>query len=628
MKNILILLLLPLCIWANKPEYAAHLISEELKKDANAVIRRNVIEFDVRTPGKAHFKQQMAVTRLNSKAAYDDLYINYSNYIKIDHLEINVYDASGKLIRKVKKNEIEDISASGNSTIAQDYRLKYLDLSYGNYPYTIEYKYEKTYSEIIFYPDWSVQRFRTAVEFSQYTLKTPSDIEVQYKLHNLDITPSKKTVQDKTTQVFQVKNLTAVVPEYHMPESKKRLALGLFAPSKFEIEGYEGDMTSWESIGRFFYELNRGRDQLSQAMVAEVKTLTREAKTDKEKIDILYRYIQENMRYVSIQLGIGGWQAFNAQYVEQNKFGDCKALSNFMKAMLRVVNIDAYLAVVYAGRTVPYDVSPDFALPMFNHMILHVPSSDYWLECTSSDSPPNYLGTFTTDRNVLLLTEEGGKLVRTPKYTAETNFEHHHTYIQVDEKGQAQVQDSIEFGGLDYDYYQSFMVSHKGKAEQQKQYLEDSDLPQSELTNLNIELQKDKAIGRLQSDINVPRYASRSGKRLFVPVNLNNLYTVIPDANNARINPVLLRNSYIERDTILIQLPTTARIESLPKAVNLTSDYGSYQLELEANGTEVRCIRYLKVLGQEIPAEQYNDWRDFCKKIARKDKAKIVAVMD
>ncbi|NJK82774.1 MAG: transglutaminase domain-containing protein [Saprospiraceae bacterium] len=106
--------------------------------------------------------------------------------------------------------------------------------------------------------------------------------------------------------------------------------------------------------------------------------MTEEAKSNKEKIAILYRFLQDNMRYVSVQLGIGGWQTYDAQYVEQNKYGDCKALSNFMKAMLKTLDIPAYTAAVYGdSRGVPLEAEEDFSFPLFNHVIYIFPMKKY-----------------------------------------------------------------------------------------------------------------------------------------------------------------------------------------------------------------------------------------------------------
>src|SRR5690606_36041786 len=102
--------------------------------------------------------------------------------------------------------------------------------------------------------------------------------------------------------------------------------------------------------------------------------------------------------------------------VAVNNYGDCKALSNYMKALLKEAQIPSQLVIVKAGKN--KDLWADFsAIGQANHMILCVPmvKDTVWLECTSQRNPYNYLGSFTGDRNVILVSDEGGKVVKTPK---------------------------------------------------------------------------------------------------------------------------------------------------------------------------------------------------------------------
>lgn len=128
--------------------------------------------------------------------------------------------------------------------------------------------------------------------------------------------------------------------------------------------------------------------------------------------------MQENTRYVANEYGLAGWQTFEASEVARLNYGDCKGLSNYMKALLNVVNIPSHLVVVNAGEDNTQKVDPDFVSNRFNHMILCVPQSNVtiWLECTSTTNAPGYLGAFTHSRKALILTEEGGYLVQTPHY--------------------------------------------------------------------------------------------------------------------------------------------------------------------------------------------------------------------
>ena len=67
------------------------------------------------------------------------------------------------------------------------------------------------------------------------------------------------------------------------------------------------------------------------------------------KVAVLYNYLQQNTHYVGIQLGIGGWQTYDAAYVATKKYGDCKALSNFMISLLKEAGIKGHAVVIKGG---------------------------------------------------------------------------------------------------------------------------------------------------------------------------------------------------------------------------------------------------------------------------------------
>ena len=108
------------------------------------------------------------------------------------------------------------------------------------------------------------------------------------------------------------------------------------------MDGNDGDLTSWKNFGNWYYNLCKGVVNLSDETKNTLKEMVKNAANDKEKMKIIYKYLQANFRYVSIQLGIGGYKPFDAAFVNQKKYGDCKALSNYMKACLDAIGINSY----------------------------------------------------------------------------------------------------------------------------------------------------------------------------------------------------------------------------------------------------------------------------------------------
>ena len=626
MRLVFLLTLLPLLVAAqDEPTYNTFLIPAELLVDADAVIRSREFNLTVSAPDEAILYEKRVVTLLNNKSDYDKLILFYDSFNKIGRIRGSLYDAGGRFIRDVEKKEVNDQSAINDFSIYEDNRVRYVDVSYDRFPYTVVFEYEMKYHDLRGYPDWDIQQFNTAVERSSCTLSLPEDIKLYYKAMNINLLPTER--QEKKNHVYhwQVSNLRAVKKEPYGPSQYELLPTVLLSPGVFEADRYTGSMASWKDFGRFQYDLAKGRDELSSDLKSRVRELTAHLGTQQEKIAALYRYLQENTRYVSVQLGIGGWQPFDAGYVEKNKFGDCKALSNFMKALLQEAGIPAYTVLVKYGDDY-LDLSEDFATSAFNHMIVYVPSPSTWLECTSNSLPPNYLGTGTDDREVLLVTEQGGKLARTPALPPAGNLAATYADISLKYTGEAVIRVHSKLSGSLHEWYRG-AAENLSPEELQKEIQKKSAFPQAYYNKLNVRSQKDTPEASLDYEVQVPQFGSKAAKRFFLPVNPVNALHDVPPANDKRIHAVVVKEGYVEQDTILLHLPDGYNVESIPSEnTAISTEFGSYSGRIIREERTLLFVRRLEVLPVRLPAERYTEWRNFYRDVAKADGMKVVLV--
>ena len=609
------------------PQYPVSEIPETLLKDAKAVVRSEVQSFEVETAAKATHRYKLAVTILKEGHAWTDFVVPYNQWCKVTNIRARFYDAEGKLIRKMEKDEIRDRASHDGVSIYSDSRMKHVESSYGVLPYTFELEYEVKHTGLRSYPDWDTQaRYFTAVQQSEYTLITPLSILAHFKAYNTDIKPVESQTSKEKTLKWTASNLAAVKSEPYCPPATHVLPWVAISPSTFELDGKKGSMTDWKSFGKFLYDLNKNRDAISLPLAAKIKEITASATNNKEKISLIYQYMQKNTRYVSVQLGIGGWQTYDANYVETNKYGDCKALSNFMKALLKVVGIDATLAIVRAGDNREQSPTEDFCTSAFNHMILFVPSENTWLECTSQDAPTGYLSDFTEGRRVLLITEDGGKLVKTPSSSIQSNTQVSKTEIILDENGGATLKNALLLRGSLHDSWRQ-MVKQYSKEEFQKGFQSSMKLPAFTIKTLDIQPSDVNPELSLNYEVTMAKFASKAATRLFVPINTHNPFDDTPSPTEKRLLPIEIGgDGYSENDEITISLPEGYDVESIPtKAFNLTSDFGSYVGSVEKLGdNKLLFKRQIEIRPVHLPADRFNDLRDFYKKMQQADGMKVV----
>ncbi|MEO1627243.1 MAG: DUF3857 domain-containing protein, partial [Bacteroidota bacterium] len=610
------------------PEYAVLLIPAELRANANAVIRNEEITFEIKSSSETITRVRRAVTIFSDKSYLKELRQYYnSEFTKLGKTKAVIYDAMGQEVQKLGRKDWQDFSDSEGSLYSSS-RVRYLPVAYSRYPFTIEFEYSETSQKWPFYPFWTVQRYNTSVEKSTYHVRHSKAYSFRYQLRNSDVQAEEITEDDTQVTRWTFEQLPAIAQEAYSPPMSEVLPCIILTPQQFWLGEQTGNMTSWESYGLFMNRLNAQADNMSDQMVQEVKNMTQDAETDKEKIAILYRYLQENMRYVSVQLGVGGWKSFDAKYVEENKYGDCKALTWFMKAMLDKVGITSYPTLVQAG-DIYYEVEDSFISPRFNHVFLYVPSEKYWLECTSNYNPVNYLGDWTANRNVLVLTEKGGQLQKSPNYTGRNNLEQHKARIRIAPEGSASIENTVLLTGPSQDVHRAYK-NRKGEEEIRDWFVSErlDNLPSVRLQELKIHCDADYPTTTVSYKLEVARYASKAGKRIFLPINCLNVMGSVPPVDDDRKHPIVVRNSYLEKNNFVIDLPEGYAVESMPKEeILIETPYGRYQLKVRKKGErQIECERKLNIQSVNLPATEYNDFRKFYKQVAKMDKAKIVLV--
>lgn len=611
-----------------KLKYSFSDIPDELLKDSKAVVREDITRFEIFDKGSGKSYIKYAVTILNKKAdSYAEVRTGYDKLRKINTINGRIYDKTGRLIRQLKSKDIEDYSSFDGFSIYTDNRMKYFDLRYAEYPYTIEYEVVKEYEGLLSLPGWvPFSGFNISSQQSSLEIIAPEDYDVRYLELNIDPTANTKIVDGKKIVSWEFESFEAIEREPRMPFLQHILPTVIAAPSDFEMEGYEGSMKDWASFGLWEKQLNDGRDILPAEQVTKIKSLIDSGSSRMGIVRTLYEYLQSNTRYISIQLGIGGWQTFPATDVASKGYGDCKALSNYMKSMLKSVDIDSYYTLVKAGRNTT-NINKDFPSIQFNHMILCVPNyqDTIWLECTSQDNPFGFLGRFTGDRDVLVINDTGGGIAHTKVYEIENNIQNQNTNVILNENGSATVSFYTAGKGLQYENYSALLDI--GESDQKKWLYKNLDFPSFEIIDFKFD-QKKHIIPEVSANINVSinRFASVSGKRLFFQPNVVNKTRTISIPQKERIYDFVLNYPFEDIDSVQILIPKGFHLEYTPDKTSIESPYGYYESKAFSEEGKISYIRKFSLVKGTFPPEEYMNYVKFINKVAKADKSKLVLV--
>lgn len=611
--------------------YAVTNIPAALLKGANVVKRMEDVRYELKGLRSVVYSYKYAYTILNEAGQrYAELAVGYDKLRKVSNIEGALYDAAGIQLKKVKGKEINDYSAMSDISLYDDHRVKVHDFNYRSFPYTVVYEVEMEFNNTFIIPSWRpVSSEEMAVEQSAYTFVSPENYVLRYKAFNYNSEPVTKTEKGIKGYRWEVKNLAAVSRPFASPLWNELTPVIYFAPSEFEIEGYKGNASSWTEFGKFQLQLNEGRDKLPPAVLQKVTELTQGLASPEEKVKRLYEYMQQNTRYISVQLGIGGLQPFEASFVAQKGYGDCKALSNYMYSLLKAAGIKSHYSWIRGGYSQDDRfVMEDFPYDVFNHIVLCVPMAKdtMWLECTSQTDPAGYMGGFTGNRKALVITEEGGKLLSTPRYDVDENRQVRRISGTVDEEGNLSVKVGSRYSGVQQDYYSSF-VNRLTKDEVKKRLNETLDFSTYEIGNFSYRLHKAK-VPDVEEElaISVANYATVTGKRLFILPNIMSRDGKRITASEERTVDYVFDNPYTDIDTIEINLPAGYQLEAVPPAVNVQTKYGQYTAHAKVEGSTILYYRKFQIVAGRFPAKEGAAIAEFYNTVYKSDRSRMVFV--
>lgn len=616
--------------WAGEGEYAVSRISPVLLKGANAVLRLEEMRFKINSTKETVLENHYVITILNENGDYwAEFSEYYDKHQQIESVEGVLYDAWGKQLKRIKKKDLEDLSGVSDGSLMDDNRIKRHNFYYKVYPYTIEYTIETTNKSTLFFPSWVPQgRERLSVEKSSISIVCPPNYQFRYKAFNYDKGPVVTQEKNYTVSTWSATNMPAIERELYSPMWHELTTMVIFGPTEFQMDDYKGNMANWQDFGKFVHSLRQGRDQLPDNVKQAVHGIADGIKNPVEKIARLYEYMQKNTRYISIQLGIGGWQPFDAKYVATKGYGDCKALTNYMYSILKEAGITSYYAVIRAGKNANY-ITDDFPSQQFNHVILCAPLSkndSVWLECTSQTMPAGYLGDFTSDRYALLVDETGGKLVRTPKYGMKENLQTRNIKAKLQDNGTLNINADTRYTGMQQDDIHG-MINHLSR-EKVKEYLHKQmdfstyDINQFDYKELKASL---PAISELLN-ITVSNYATITGKRLFIVPNIMTRSGRKLSLDSTRKYDIQLGYEYKDVDSVEIELPKGYEPEAMPQPVSVNGKFGNYSCSVKLKDNKLYYYRTIEHNGGRYPAKEYEDLVKFYDAIYKADRSRVVLV--
>ena len=544
--------------------------------------------------------------------------------------------AQGKDFEVREKDSAEvALPAVPGSELISDLKVKVLRIPAPDPGNLVGWEYEQEDRPFVLQRVWSFQR-EVPVREAHYSLQLPEGWE--YKAWWLNAAETAPTKQANNAWEWTLRDVKALESEESMPPLRGvsgQMILNVLAPAG--TAGAQA-LTDWKAIGNWYGGLQRSRIDPSPAIQQKVAELTAGSGTTLEKMQALAAYVQRQVRYVAIELGIGGWQPHPAPEIFEHRYGDCKDKVTLLRAMLQGVGVESYPVAINTERGA---VTPAMPADMhaFNHMIvaIRLPEAISSPALVTVLNPPGLgrllifdptddltpLGRLRGDLQAnygLLITGEGGQLLEMPALPPSSSGIRRSAQLALDPHGTlaGQVRD-VRVGDA-----ANGLRSALRSAQQAADRIRPVEtllshafttfrLTRASVTNLNV---LDQPVEFDYSFV-AERYAKTAGNLLLVrPRVLGSKTSDLLETKEPRQQPVVFEGLGEDTDQMEITLPQGFVVDDLPPAVDVDYSFASYHSKTEAGGGVLRYTRTFEIKELSVPLARLNELKTLYRVIA------------
>ena len=604
----------------------------------DAVMLYSEYIFTVQPNGKIKYMERAAykILRVGGRA-YGVVSANFDADTRVTAMHGWCIPAQGKDYEVKEKDAVEgSVDVPGGELTG--IRLKSLRIPAADVGNVVGYEVEQDLRPYVLQDEWRFQKPVPTVE-ARYTLQLPAGWEYKAAwVNHAEIVPA--SVGNNQWQ-WVVKNVPAVKIEREMPPWRgvaEQMVLAMFPPGGSPNKGFQ----SWDDMGVWQAGLARGRRDASPEIKQKVVALTTSATSPLEKMQAIAVFAQREIRYVALELGIGGYQPHPASHIFAHRYGDCKDKATLMSSMLSEIGVESYYVVINSERgAVTSSTPPQFGT--FDHVILAIKLpegvSDPSLVAFLNDSklgkllifdPTDEMTPFGQLRGALqasyalLVTPSGGELVEMPQLPATLNATERVAKLKLDDKGTLSG-DIREIRRGDPAVYQRYVLQSVSKNADRIKPIEES------LANSLGIFQITKAsIGNL-AQTNLPfvydysvvaeNYAKSAGDLLLVrPRVIGYESQNFMETKEARKYPVEFAGPWRNTDTFEIALPAGYQVDDLPPPVNADYSFASYHSKAEVTGKTLKYTRTFEIKELSVPVSKAEELKTFYRVIGNDER--------
>jgi hypothetical protein len=517
--------------------------------------------------------------------------------------------------------------------LVTDLRVKMISIPAADPGNIVGFEVEHEDRTYVLQDEWFFQEIVPVAE-ARYTLQLPPGWE--YKavwLNHPELQPS--SVGNNQWQ-WIVRDVPEIRDEQLMPPWKG-VAGGMIV-SLIPPGGAGHGFLTWSEMGLWYNGLLQNRRDASPAIKQKVAELTATRKNPVDQMRALAEFMQKDIRYVAIELGIGGWQPHPAPDTYAHRYGDCKDKATLLASMLRELNIDSYHVVINTERGGVSPATPPH-LGSFNHAILAIRLPNgvndpslvaaiqhptlgriLFFDPTDEVTPFGELHGPLQANYALLVTPNGGELTQLPQLSTSANGTTRVAKLTLDPRGtlsgsvhETRVGDSAWYQRMTLRYVEKDSDRIKPIETMMAHSMGTFQITKATVINLK---QNSLPFGYDWSFVALD-YGKNAGDLLLVrPRVIGSLASGVLETKEPRRYPVEFEGPRRDVDNFEIKIPAGFVVDELPPPIDVDYSFGSYHSKTEAVGDTIRYTRTAEIKELSVPVSKADDLKKFYRIIA------------
>ena len=600
-----------------------------------AVIVGQWTDFSVDATGKFTLTERRAIRVLHRKSAerYLDAVGYENNETKVTSIETWTIDPSGHVTQSSKK-DLSIVAAFAEYEMFSDDRAKMIQAPGAEDGSLVGYEVVSQGRIPIHGEAFRLER-SIPIREGELHMSVPSG-----SMHWFSNHPDRMEVveQSEHSATIRVANRPAIPEE---PSAPPISSLALEVVVNYDPQGTSA-INSWDDAGRMYHPIADPPETPDTGIAAQVETLVSEKTDTLSKIDVLYNYVSREIRYVAIEIGIGGYQPHPAPDVFKNKYGDCKDKATLLMSMLDHIGLRGYPALVGTREDVEADPKVP-TLATFDHFIValpvpaslraaveHFPAYDaqtqiLWIDPTSEYDPLGQVPEMDQGVFALISYPDRGELRMIPEPSPRENRIQYnaHAQLQADGTGAAEVE--VKYWGTNNADRHAF---YRGRSEENMrkifenrvaQYVNQAAFRQASISGIEDSGQQITEKFSFSGDFST---ASSGDSWFFQPLFLSGI--AVPEFGpRPRLLPLDIGAPEQIKVEYTIDLPPGMKIDRIPENARIKSEFGDVEVEYSTSGSVLHATRTISYTQSRIPPEKYSAFREFVIENLRLEKLRL-----